>query len=108
MPKGISRIYVEEPLVKGAMFLSMAGEQQATNYQAASETFEIYLPDLGAVNVTVEAPAKVATRFKAKTPILLKNPYFKVTHTMKGAEGKRRTELNYELHCDGFEMKEDK
>lgn len=108
MPKGLSRLYVEEPLVKDAMFLSLVGARQATNYQAASEIFEIFLPEVGVVELIVEEPAKVTTRLKAKTPIVLKNPYFKVTPLMKGAEGKRRTELSYDLHCDGFEMKEDK
>lgn len=105
MAKGVSKIFVPDTLTNGALFLSQLRTQKATEGKAAAEIFEIYLPTQGVVELTVKAPAKVSVRPKAKTSIVLINPYFVVSNKVTGAEGNKRAKVGYVLHCEGFELK---
>lgn len=105
--KGIEKIYVPEQMVKGALYLSHKRTIAPRDNAPGRDIFEIFLPEQGVLEMTVEQPANIKVRPKMKTPIVLEDPYIVPRNRVSGGEGKKRARMSYPFYCKGFTVKEE-
>lgn len=107
--KGISKIYLEQGLLKGAQFMSYKRslrEGSGNNGKVVGDEFEVFTPLAGVVSVSVLKDSEVGSKIRPKafTAIEVVDPYIVPRFVVKGKDGSKKVTIEYNLWAEGIKL----